>query len=374
MRPTEDRRNGFVMWECKCDCGNTVLAKSGSLRNGSKLSCGCLQRERTVEHTAKDLTGQRFGRLVAIRPTEERKYEKVVWECQCDCGNTAFITSSCLIRGKTTSCGCLQKEYIAKELIKDLTGQRFGKLIAIRPEKERKNGQVVWECKCDCGNTVSVRGANLRNGHTTSCGSCPKEGLPGNNIKDLTGKRFGRLIAVRPTEERKNGYVMWECICDCGNTTFARSASLNNGNKTSCGCLRESKENGNAGAKDLTGQRFGRLLVLGLAQEQKPGRKTWECKCDCGNTISARNDSLISGKTLSCGCLKKERVAKANGKDLMGQRFGKLVVIKPTEERKNGKRVWECLCDCGKTVFVRSTSLINGNSTSCGCTRAMRSK
>jgi len=323
---------------------------------------------------AKDISGQRFGRLVALRPTEERKYEKVVWECQCDCGNTALVTSSCLLRGTTTSCGCFQKEYISKELIKDLTGQRFGRLVAIRPEEERKNGQVVWQCKCDCGNTVSVRGANLRSGHTTSCGSCPEKKIPGNNKKDLTGKRFGRLVALRPTEERKNGYVMWECICDCGNTTFARSASLNNGNKTSCGCLREANGNTNAEAKDLTGQRFGKLVALRPTDERKNGFMMWECICDCGKSISVRHDSLISGNTMSCGCLQKERAAKANSKDLTGKRFGKLVVLKPTEERKNGKRVWECLCDCGKTVFVRSTSLTNGNSTSCGCTRAKRSK
>jgi len=319
----------------------------------------------------KDINGQRFGRLVAIRPTAERKYEKVVWECKCDCGNTAFVTSSCLLRGKTTSCGCIQKEYISKNLIKDLTGQRFGKLVAIRPEEERKNGQVVWECKCDCGNMVSVRGANLRNGHTTSCGNCPPKEFSGNNKKDLTGKRFGRLVAIGPTDERRNGYVMWECKCDCGNTVLVRSASLIGGKKTSCGCLHETSRVGVWGGMNLLGMRFGRLVVLEADEIQKDGKKTWKCKCDCGNTISVRSDSLISGNTMSCGCLQKERAAKANSVDLTGQRFGKLIALRPTEMRKNGKRVWECLCDCGKTVFVRSTSLTNGNSTSCGCTRAV---
>jgi len=36
--------------------------------------------------------------------------------------------------------------------IKDLTNQRFGRLIAKRPTKERRSGSVVWGCKCDCGN------------------------------------------------------------------------------------------------------------------------------------------------------------------------------------------------------------------------------
>lgn len=50
----------------------------------------------------------------------------------------------------------------------DITGQRFGKLIAIKPFK--KNGRIYWECVCDCGNTADVYGTSLRNGHTTSCG------------------------------------------------------------------------------------------------------------------------------------------------------------------------------------------------------------
>ena len=56
---------------------------------------------------------------------------------------------------------------------------------------------------------------------------------------DLTGQRFGMLVAVRPTEKR-NGHcsVMWECMCDCGKTTLAPSDWLKSGHKTSCGCKR----------------------------------------------------------------------------------------------------------------------------------------
>ena len=54
---------------------------------------------------------------------------------------------------------------------------------------------------------------------------------------DLTGKRFGRLIAKEPTEERKNGSVVWKCDCDCGNTHFVRADQLKSGKTKSCGCL-----------------------------------------------------------------------------------------------------------------------------------------
>ena len=57
----------------------------------------------------------------------------------------------------------------------DLTGMRFGKLIAIRAA-EKKNGHYVWECVCDCGNVTCVIGSKLTNEHTKSCGCIRKDG------------------------------------------------------------------------------------------------------------------------------------------------------------------------------------------------------
>ena len=57
--------------------------------------------------------------------------------------------------------------------------------------------------------------------------------------------------------------------------------------------------------RDLTGQRFGRLTVIGLSERQS--RKTyWICQCDCGNVSEHRSDGLLSGAIKSCGCYKKE--------------------------------------------------------------------
>ena len=134
----------------------------------------------------KDLTGQRFGRLVARQPTEKRLGTSVVWECICDCGNTVYVGSQNLGSFHTQSCGCLQKD-IAAELAKsknhkcvNLTGQRFGRLIAVRATDQRSNKKVIWECKCDCGNTVYVKSTLLKNGHTASCGCLRIETLARN--------------------------------------------------------------------------------------------------------------------------------------------------------------------------------------------------
>ena len=61
---------------------------------------------------------------------------------------------------------------------------------------------------------------------------------------------------------------------------------------------------------NLTGQRFGRLLVVSPLPSRN--RKTyWLCSCDCGNATSVETSHLVTGHTNSCGCLQRERTAQA---------------------------------------------------------------
>lgn len=57
---------------------------------------------------------------------------------------------------------------------------------------------------------------------------------------------------------------------------------------------------------DLTGQRFGRLVVQSFSHKDKHRHIMWNCLCDCGNTVIANTHTLISGDSQSCGCLRKE--------------------------------------------------------------------
>ena len=54
---------------------------------------------------------------------------------------------------------------------------------------------------------------------------------------DLTGKRFGRLTAIKDTKKIKGSCVVWLCKCECGRSIEVISASLLSGNTKSCGCL-----------------------------------------------------------------------------------------------------------------------------------------
>ena len=63
--------------------------------------------------------------------------------------------------------------------------------------------------------------------------------------------------------------------------------------------------------KDMTGQRFGRLTVIRLADEQVPGGSArWVCRCECGTEKTITRGQLIRGETNSCGCLRKEKLTK----------------------------------------------------------------
>ena len=118
--------------------------------------------------------------------------------------------------------------------------------------------------------------------------------------------------------------------------------------------------------KDLTGQRFGKLMVVSRADDYiKPnGNKIiqWRCVCDCGNEVVVRGEYLRSGQTKSCGCLTSE--------NLVGMKFGRLTVMdRESPKSKKAKGLWVCKCECGNVIKVNTSDLKSGNTTSCGCKR-----
>lgn len=108
-------------------------------------------------------------------------------------------------------------------------GYRVGKLEVIAPTDVRKSTYMVWRCKCNCGREILLDTRTLQRGTVTSCG-CDARVTPGQ--KDLTGMRFGRLVCLKPTDQRsKNGSTIWRCKCDCGNECLAVSTQLTQGYK-----------------------------------------------------------------------------------------------------------------------------------------------
>ena len=133
--------------------------------------------------------------------------------------------------------------------------------------------------------------------------------MPHPNLVNLTGKKFNRLTVLGRAKNRKGSRVVyWECLCDCGNKTIVASYELRNNKTKSCGCLRKEIARKADRCIDLTGQKFGRLIVIEraifeYAKNIQAKHAYWKCQCICGNTITVRAGHLKSGDTKSCGCL-----------------------------------------------------------------------
>ena len=182
-------------------------------------------------------------------------------------------------------------------------GDRYGRLVVLREttkeERLNKAGRNYW-CKCDCGKEIIVYGHNLKTGNTKSCGCLSKETASIKNGIDMPiGATYGDLTILNraPKKEGKN-LVYWTCKCTCGNIIDVPGAYLRNGKVTSCGCKKYPNR------INEIGNTYDKLTVLAYSGSQDGGGAKWLCKCECGNIIEVEGDSLRSGHTRSCGCVK----------------------------------------------------------------------
>lgn len=152
--------------------------------------------------------------------------------------------------------------------------------------------------------------------------------------KNLVGQKFGRwevLYEVEPIQRKGYKEPCWYCRCECGTEKEIPEYRLTSGSSKSCGCLRKERCSASRFI-DLTGQRFGRLIVTKQAESVRDNSNKlvtrWYCDCDCGNkNIIIRGSSLRSGITTSCGCYNKEKnreimsrtMKKYNTYDLSGK-------------------------------------------------------
>lgn len=247
------------------------------------------------------------------------------------------------------------------------------RLTVIEEDKTKRNGSVFWICQCECGNTISIKGIYLRNGHTLSCGCYRKNH---GRFIDMSGwvmKQHGipdsKLTVLELDREKSEiGKPRWKCLCDCGKTTTILGTQLRSGQVKSCGCSHLDFRN------KLEGKKFNKLLVLEFTniKDNSSGSFYYKCLCDCGNITYATNNQLTTGAKKSCGCLKQELLKKIQQDrviNLTGKTFGKLTVLnQDKKEPKSGHGVyWKCKCECGGVVSVSSYNLIHGLTKSCGC-------
>lgn len=191
-------------------------------------------------------------------------------------------------------------------------------------------------------------------------------------MRNLVGQKFHHLTVIELADDYVSPkgvhYRQWRCKCDCGTEVITRETALISGHTKGCGQKHRTYQ-------DMTGQRFGKLVVLEQAEDEitKKGMRhiRWLCKCDCGNEIVTRGTALRSGHTRSCGCAHSEAAMGIGLQDITGQKFGRWTVLyengRLKEPRGRLVPLWHCRCDCGEERDLRAGTLKRGLSLSCGC-------
>lgn len=133
-----------------------------------------------------DLTNKVCGNFLVLSQVEDyispKGSHRAQWLCKCLlCGNDKVIIMDTVLQSQSKkSCGCLE----------NLIGKRFGRLIVVNKDGKDNNGNTMWQCNCDCGNSISVRYNRLTSGNVKSCGclraDSAKEKFSKNNVFDLT--------------------------------------------------------------------------------------------------------------------------------------------------------------------------------------------
>lgn len=122
-------------------------------------------------------------------------------------------------------------------------------------------------------------------------------------------------------------------------------------------------------AIDITGHKYGRLTAISLVPNGR--RREWIFACSCGNTVSVPQVMVRSGKTSSCGCLRRETTSALKSIDLVQEKFGRLLVVsRASDVNRHGSVQWDCLCDCGAKTTATTATLRRGSVRSCGCLRS----
>lgn len=157
----------------------------------------------------QNLVGEEFGRYKVIEYAgpkwPDKKSKGHQWCCECECGVKKIVLGSSLKSGNTKSCGCHHHDVMSDRhtslQANQLMGRRFGKLF-VECDVGRKYGQILWRCKCDCGNTKDVVAASLKRGATKSCGQgdCAKRYIHG-----LSGKPgYKKYLLADPTRRLRH--------------------------------------------------------------------------------------------------------------------------------------------------------------------------
>ena len=175
---------------------------------------------------------------------------------------------------------------------------------------------------------------------------------------------FVRLL-YETDQQADKSHNLWMCRClRCKRNFLVRKGNVIAGFTKSCGCLRESR----SGTK-TTYNSVRLLRRTGLRADKS--HYYWLCRClRCDAIFLSVKHAVVSGRTKSCGCLRKDRAKRrTNFRDYAGQTVGYILIHNEIGVTSSGLLIWEGTCvyeGCGNRVTV-SSELLRGKTTSCGC-------
>lgn len=169
------------------------------------------------------LEGKKYGLLTILKAYRNDKHEKICL-CKCTCGKEKKVRYSNMKRGKTKSCGHL--EAINRKRYVNLINNSFGNLTVIGKTNNRREGMIIWKCKCSCGRSVFATSKQLKRGYVKDCGY--------HDLDKLIGRNFGELSVTGFSFDKKYIY----CNCSCGKKAIVEKQNLLNGHTRSCGHLK----------------------------------------------------------------------------------------------------------------------------------------
>lgn len=142
-----------------------------------------------------DYAGKRFGNLVADKFVGVDAANNALWSCVCDCGKVVTVRAHLLKKAQYCSRNCGKNVQV-----KDISGQRFGRLTPMVQRGIDACGKALWLCQCDCGKESITTGERLRNGTTRSCGcleieSRIKHGR--SKTREYKSERYMAYVAAR---------------------------------------------------------------------------------------------------------------------------------------------------------------------------------
>lgn len=181
------------------------------------------------------------------------------------------------------------------------------------------------------------------------------------------GEKYGKLEIIDIVYSEKRNRNLCKCKCDCGKILDVLQEPGNLINGKTVSCGCKKKEKTHIIDTNLIGRKINSWTIL-QPSIYKNNKQYWKCKCDCGIIRDVSESNLLQDKSKSCGCLKENKPG-ALFINIENQRFGRLVALEYIKNKKGTKALWKCKCDCGNEITTESALLRAGKTKSCGCIR-----